>query len=143
MTRLLQSWRLEPRTRTGTARKRCSISSFTDSVHERKAVVEPAGDAADHLLHRPAQLGEPDRRPVCAVALRTGAVDDEQRLGRISFERSRGDARVRQIDGAGQVADTKQLRATDVEQDEAARSQRSVNVPAVSLKREKAPEMPQ
>src|SRR6185503_4934006 len=49
---------------------------------EGEALVGPAGHAAQHHLHRPAKARKLQRRPVRAVAMRTGAVDDEQRIVR-------------------------------------------------------------
>jgi hypothetical protein len=111
------------------------------AFHQREALVYPAGDAANHLLHRPALVSEPDLRAIGAIAVRPRAVDDEQSVGRILLELARGDARVRQIDGARKMAAPKELRATDVEQHEAARLRRSMDVPAVGFEFEKAAEV--
>ena len=53
-----------------------SSSSFRTAC-EIEPVVLPTGDPADHLLDRPAQSREPDRRVVGAVAVRSIAVDDK------------------------------------------------------------------
>ena len=49
------------------------------SADERQALLAPAADATQHLLHRPSQPRQGERRPVGAVAVRSRAVDDERR----------------------------------------------------------------
>src|SRR5207253_5600609 len=105
---------------------------------EWKALVDPAGDPADHLLHRPAQRRQPESRAVRAVAVRACAVDDEERLGRVLLERARGNARMRQVDCAADVTAAEELGAADVEEDESAGLERGMDVPAVGLELEQA-----
>jgi len=73
--------------------------------------------------------------------MRACAVDDEQRPGRELLERARGDPRVRQIDRTLHVAAAEELGAADVEQDEPARLERGVHVPAVGLELEQPAEV--
>src|SRR5690242_6256359 len=57
---------------------------------EFEALIEPPGHAADHDLHRKAQAREAQRAAFGPVAVRTGAVDDEECSGRIGGH-ARGD----------------------------------------------------
>ena len=47
-----------------------------------EALIQPAGDPADHLLHGEAEAGDPHGGLVGAVAVRAGAVDHEGDAGR-------------------------------------------------------------
>src|SRR5690348_5683099 len=50
---------------------------------ELEALIEPPGHPADHDLHREAEAREAQRGALGAVAVRTGAIDDEECSGRI------------------------------------------------------------
>src|SRR4051812_44118926 len=74
------------------------------SPNETKAFILPSVDAANHLLDRPAKARQTCGRAVSAVTVRSVAVDDEHRVGRVSGQISLVDFSVRQTDGTGYVA---------------------------------------
>lgn len=107
-----------------------------------QSFVGPAGDAADHDLYRPAETGELQRRLVRAVAMRAGAVDDEQRFFGPFGHAFRADLAMRQVQRARHVLPGIGLRRTDdMQQNEIriARPERGGDIRAVGLDG-KAPE---
>lgn len=99
-----------------------------------EAFVDPASNAAGHDLDRPVELGQPQRAPRRAVAVRASAIGDEQGILRPLRHLGRDDLAVRQVDRPLDVALGIERRATDIEQDKVgALGQRVMNVPAVGL----------
>src|SRR5207248_7960890 len=79
--------------------------------------------------------------PVGAVAVHAVAIDHEERARRPGLERAFGDASVRQVDRAADMAAAEVLGAADVEQDESAGLELGMDVPAIGLELEKAAEV--
>lgn len=50
---------------------------------QREALIDPAGDPAGHQFHGPPQARQPQGATVRAIAVRTGAIDHEQGVGRV------------------------------------------------------------
>src|SRR5262245_62170598 len=79
-----------PETRFRKSRRVRSFSGITSEniarprlpgvARELESFVSPARDSSDHLLDGPTQARDAGRRAVRTVAVRTGAVHDEQRV---------------------------------------------------------------
>ena len=76
---------------------------------------------AHSILSWPAEARQACRRAIGAVAVRSVAVDDEERVGRVHGQIPLVDLSVRQIDGAGHVSRLERLWRTHVQQDEVLR----------------------
>src|SRR5262249_15836280 len=82
---------------------------------QTESFILPTLHAADHLLNRPAEPCQIQRRPVCAVAMRTIAVNDKQNVLRIRGKISFADPAVGKIARSRQMAGGISFRATHVE----------------------------
>src|SRR5215831_7833345 len=89
-----------------------------DGRFERKSLILPAFDAADHLLHPAAKAGQSNGGPIGSVAVGAVAVDHEEGIGCKGFEVAVHDASVWKIHRAGNVAGCVAFRRADVEQHE-------------------------
>jgi len=105
------------------------------SCHETESFVLPSLDTANHLLDPPAEARQACGRAVGAVAVRSAAVHDKERVGRVRGQIPLVDLSVRQIDCAGHVPCLERLWSTHVEQDEVLRiaAERGMDVPAVGF----------
>src|SRR6185312_6418554 len=103
--------------------------------NQREAFIEPAGDAADHHLDRPAERTQPYGRARGAVAMRAGAVDDEERLRRPRVHSRGRDLAVRQAERPADVTLAEVLGAAHIEQNESGwvGGKSLVDVPAIGL----------
>src|SRR6266849_549952 len=108
---------------------------FRSGSDEYQSLILPARDSANHLLHRPAESGQSERCAIGAVAVRTAAIHDEQRVRRVRGEMALVDLSVRKIDGAPDVAFGIKLRTAHIENHESRilGLQRLVDVIAVGL----------
>lgn len=105
---------------------------------QSEALVGPPSDAAEHELHRTSEACEPQGGLVGPVAVRAGAVDDEQRQHRLCGHTALGDLAMGQVDRARHVASGEERGAAHVEEDEVRRAGRDrfIRGPTVSLKGE-------
>ena len=102
----------------------------------------PPGHAAEHDLDRQPEPRQTDRTPLRAVAVRAGAVEDEQRPGRMAGKARADELRVRDVAGTGHVGLGEELWAAHVDEHEVrALGERVVHVPAVGLKAQRALEV--
>ena len=79
--------------------------------HQRKTLVKPAGNPANHFFHRETQLSQANRRPMYAIAMRPRAINNEKRLARIVSHAFCADGAARNIDRARHMALRKRLAA--------------------------------
>ncbi len=150
------SLRLTPDARAPTARQPCRCrlphagsgrrrqAGFTARRHSQ-ALVDPPGHAARHGLHRKSEFGDAQRATIGAVAVRAGAVGDENGPRRPGGEPLGGDVAVRQADRARHVPCRIGGTATHIEHDEAWRlparggvTHGSEDIGAIGLEREAA-----
>lgn len=112
-------------------------------VGQQESFVFLPFDAADHLLDEASQTCEPNGGPVGAVAVRSGAVDNKQRIGWIVGQVAIVDPTVGQVDGSWDVSGGVELGASHVEEHEGrvAGGEVMVDVPTVGLVGEQAFEM--
>ena len=113
---------------------------------EVEAFIQPARYPSQHQLHRAAQLGQSEGRPISSVAVRAGAIDDEQCLRRPARHPIRADQSVRQIERARNMGLRVGFRTPDVEKNEVwgrvgGLPQGFVDIGAVGLQRQAAGEM--
>src|ERR1700739_3401661 len=96
--------------------QRCEASgALCEGGGERDPFVEPAGDTADHHLHRQPKPSEAQRGFVGTVAVRPGAIDHEQFVFRKLCHPRRGHLAVRDVDGSLDVSICERSRSTDVD----------------------------
>src|SRR6185437_16871373 len=98
---------------------------------------------ADHHLDRPAERTQPYGRARGAVAMRAGAVDDEERLRRPRVHSRGRDLAVRQAERPADVTLAEVLGAAHIEQNESGwvRGKSLVDVPAIGLQPKQPLEM--
>ncbi len=91
----------------------------SQSPRQRETLVLPAFDSTDHLLDRPTEPGETNRRPVRAVAMRSGAIDHEDRAGWIAGKISLEDSPMREVDRSWNVPGIEQCHTAHIKQHKA------------------------
>ena len=96
-------------------RELCSAADNFRFGGEREPFVEPAGDTADHHLHRQPKPSEAQRGFVGTVAVRPSAIDHEQFIFRKICHPRRGHLAVRDVDGSLDVSICERGRSTDID----------------------------
>jgi len=81
-------------------------------------LVGPARHATEHQLHRPAEFGQAQRAPVSPIAMRAGAVDDEQGVLRPVGQPLGRHLSVRQVQRARHMRSGVGVRPTHIQQHE-------------------------
>jgi hypothetical protein len=85
---------------------------------EAEAFIGPAGHAADQQLGLEAETGEAEGSIVGAVAVRAGAIDDEQRIACPCRHTVRRHLAVRQVDRSWNMGFCEELRRAHIEENE-------------------------
>src|SRR5262249_61977452 len=96
-------------------RELCSAADNFRFGGEREPFVEPAGDTADHHLHRQPKPSEAQRGLVGTVAVRPSALDHEQFFFRKICNPRRGHLAVRDVDGSLDMSICERGRSTDID----------------------------
>ncbi|MCP1624328.1 hypothetical protein J2T47_003064 [Pseudomonas nitroreducens] len=119
------------------------VQRFARRTDQRQTFVQPAGHPADHLLHRASQRGELRGGAVHAIAVRPGAVDDEQGARRELRHAPCIDLAGGQVQRSGYVPAGEGGSMAHIKQDEIllAVLSRMVHVRAVGLERQAVAEM--
>ena len=122
----------------------CCAVSGRSGIDQVEAFIEPSDLAADHLLDGATQPGEPRAGLVCGVAMRPGAIHDEEGVEGVAGHALFGDCRMVQKLGTWHVCRVETCLTTEhVEQHEVriAARHRFMDVPAVGLDGEQTFEM--
>jgi len=100
---------------------------------ESETLVFPAFDSANHFLDLPAKARQVGGCPICAIAVRPVAINNEKRVGWIRAQVSFVNLSVRQIGCAWDMAPLEGPRVTDIQQNEVGSTilRGFVNVPAI------------
>jgi hypothetical protein len=115
----------------------------SDADAELEALVVPALNSPNHFLDGATERSQTHCGLVGAIAVRAGAVDDEQGVVRILSEVALVDLSMWKVGGSWNVTGGEQLRTAHVEHDKAGvwLRHRLVYVPAVSFEAEESLEM--
>ncbi len=112
---------------------------LSPSPRQREPLVLPAFDSTDHLLDGPTEPSEPNRGAVRAIAMRSGAVDHEDRAGLILGKIPVRDSPVREVDRSWNVPGIEQCRTPHIEQHKTlllTSAAGLMHIPAICLKRQ-------
>jgi hypothetical protein len=113
---------------------------LTPPGRERKALAWPPDDPTKHHFYGPADASQAQRRPIRTIAMRVGAIDDEERTRGPLCRRLFRDRRMRETDRARDMTFAECVRPANVEQNEilAAAAQRLMHIAAIRLEAEAA-----
>ena len=98
-----------------------SLGAASPAEFDIEALVSPARHATDHLFHRATQRRNPQGAPIRSIAVRTGAIDDEERIVRIRIEPHLRQLGIRQAHRARDVPLFVAFRRPHVDEDDIAR----------------------
>ena len=103
----------------GRERKTCIRPEVASRMiaDQLEALIQPASDTPYHHFHPPSECRETDRCPVSAIAVRSGAQDNEHSVGRPLRHIASHDLAMRHVDRACNMTLPIKIRASNIQKD--------------------------